>query len=126
MIRGFIPARRAARFGPKCGRTRSGGGLRQGDAFGRNRLPEPIIEIMPIDQIDPVGQVALCESFAEDCEFVEGQGAPGIHRKIEIGIRPCPAERARAEHPCLGARRQIGPKDLQHDTAVIRRQIDGG
>ena len=100
----------------------SGCYLAQCFALGGDRLPPTIVDVVPIDEIDLVGQVAVAERLGQFGDFIERQPPAGIDRQIEIGMAPGAAGRPRAEHPCLGVLRQMRPKDIEHQPPVSRQQ----
>ena len=99
-------------------------GLGQGHALGHDQLSPTIVNIVPIDEIDPVRQVAVAECLVKAGGFIKRQPPAGIDHQIEIGIAPRPAGRPRPEHPCLGAMRQMHMEDIQHKPPVINRQVE--
>ena len=83
-------------------------GSEQTDALGCDELAKTLVDAVPVDEIDPVGQVAVAERLGEARRFVERQRSAGVDREVEIGITARPAGRARSEYPHLGAIGQLG------------------
>jgi hypothetical protein len=98
--------------------------LRQGDALGGDHLPPIIFDVLAVDEIYPVGEIAVTEGLAELGKFIQRQWPAGIDCQIEIRVTPGSAGHPRAEHPHLGAQRQIGTKNIQHQLFVFCRQVD--
>src|SRR5229473_2208085 len=76
-------------------------------ALGGDDPAEVLVDALPIHHVHTVGEIALAEGFPQDRGLVQCQPAPGIDRQIQIGIAPCAAGRARAEHPNSRLRRQM-------------------
>ena len=55
-------------------------GFGQGDALGRDYLLPAIVNIAPIDEIDPIGQVAIAECLGQSGDFIERQAPADIER----------------------------------------------
>jgi hypothetical protein len=89
------PVRCAAPVRPVTDR----GSLTRLAARGRDCLPPTIVDIVPIDDIDSVGHIAIAESLLHSSNFIERQSPAGTHRQIEIGITPRPPGRPRAVEP---------------------------
>ena len=103
----LAPADRAPRLEPFFARTERGlFGIRlgkarrhalyalgQGHTLGHDRLPPTIVDGAPIDDINPVGQVAVAKRLGQTGGLVERQSPARIDRQIEIRITSGPAGR---------------------------------
>src|SRR5215472_2031509 len=67
--------------------------LGQGHALGQDRLPPTIVDGAPIDDINPIGQVALAKRLGQPGGLVERQAPACIDRQIEIRITSGPPGR---------------------------------
>jgi len=89
VAQGFEPAERGlfgVRLGEPGGHALFGPG--QGYALSHDRLPPRIVDVVPIDEINPVGQVAIAECLGQPCGLIECQWPSGVDSQIEIGITP--------------------------------------
>lgn len=114
------------------GQPTLGGPLRRGPAslaeppaLGRNPLPEMVVDPLPIDEIDPLRQVAVAERLGEPRLLIERQRAPGINRQVEIGVAPRPAGRPRAGHPCRRPFGEVRAENGQYQLLPVCRQSGG-
>src|SRR2546423_13802394 len=96
----------------------------QKDEFAADRWPPASIEVLPIDDIYLVRQIAVAERLGEARPLVERQTPTSIDHQVEIGVEPGATRGARAEYPCFDRLRQMRAKDCEHGLFVVRGQID--
>src|ERR1051325_2263800 len=91
---------------------------------GRDQPEEAVADRVPVDEIDPIWQVAFFECLSQQCGFVQAERPPGVDCQVQVGITPRPPCRPRAKDPNLRrSRQQLGQK-LKHNLPVPRGQID--
>ena len=56
----------------------AGRGFRQRDAPGHDRLPPTIVDVVPIDEIDLVWEVAVAERLGQSGDLIERQPPAGV------------------------------------------------
>src|SRR5437764_8461514 len=76
------------------------------NTLGRDQLAEAVADRVPIDDVDPIRQVALFEPLSQQRGFIEAERPPDVDQQVKIGITPRPPRRPRAKDPDLRRWRQ--------------------
>src|ERR1044071_2309471 len=82
------------------------------EPLGADQPAEAVADRVPVDEIDPIWQVAFFECLSQQCGFIQAERPPGADCQVQVGITP-PALSPATKDPNPPARNEVrgsGPR----------------